>query len=122
MWEIIRATPHLDWQLLTKRPGNIPGMLPADWNAGYDNVWLGVTVENKRSGLRRLAQLRAIPAKIRFLSVEPLLEDLGVLDLAGIHWVIIGGESGPGPRPMEEAWMQNIMVQSRAQNVPIFFE
>ena len=122
MWDIIRATPNLDWQLLTKRPGNIPDMLPDDWNNGYQNVWLGVTVENKRSGLRRLDQLRDIPARIRFLSVEPLLEDLGSLDLTGISWVIIGGESGAGYRPMDRAWVDSVISQCREQNVPVFFK
>lgn len=122
MWATIRATKMLDWQLLTKRPGNIPGMLPADWCTGYDNVWLGVTVENKRSGLRRLEQLRAIPAKVRFLSIEPLLEDLGAIDLTGIGWVIIGGESGAGHRAMERAWVDNVIRQCREQGVPIFFK
>jgi len=122
MWATIRATPMLDWQLLTKRPSNIADMLPPDWGDGYANAWLGVTVENKRSGLRRLEQLRTISAKVRFLSVEPLLEDLGKIDLTGIHWVIIGGESGAGYRKMERAWVDNILSQCRAQAVPVFFK
>ncbi len=97
-------------------------MLPDDWNNGYQNVWLGVTVENKRSGLRRLDQLRKIPAKIRFLSIEPLLENLGSLDLAGISWVIIGREPGAGYRPMDRAWVDSIISQCREQNVPVFFK
>jgi protein gp37 len=122
LWEKIRATPSLDWQILTKRPGNVLRMLPPDWNGGYPNAWLGVTVENRRNGLRRLAQLRALPARLRFLSVEPLLEDLGTIDLTGIHWVIVGGESGPGFRRMEQAWAERVVAQCRAQGVRVFFK
>lgn len=122
LWTTICATPMLDWQLLTKRPGNILSMLPTDWGDGYANVWLGVTVENKRSGLRRMEQLRSIPAKVRFLSIEPLLEDLGNIDLTGFHWVIIGGESGAGYRKMNPAWAESIIRQCRDQDVPVFFK
>lgn len=122
LWGKIKATSSLDWQLLTKRSGNILRMLPADWGNGYDNVWLGVTVENRRSGLRRLEQLRHIPARVRFLSVEPLLEDLGEIDLTGIHWVIVGGESGPGFRPMDHAWAAKVIQQCREQGVSVFFK
>ena len=89
---------------------------------GLAGFQLGVTVENKRSGLRRLDQLRDIPARIRFLSVEPLLEDLGSLNLTGISWVIIGGESGTGYRPMDQAWADSVIAQCRDQNVPVFFK
>ena len=122
LWEKIKATTSLDWQLLTKRPSNIAEMLPTDWGVGYVNVWLGVTVENRRSGLRRLDQLRHIPAKVRFLSVEPLLENLGEIDLAGIHWVIIGGESGHGCRPMERDWAARLIGQCKEQGVRVFFK
>lgn len=122
LWRKIRATTKLDWQLLTKRPANIPRMLPADWGDGWPNVWLGVTVENRRSGLRRLNQLRSIPAKIRFLSIEPLLEDLGDIDLTGIQWVIIGGESGSGYRRMERQWADRVLAQCREQGVSAFFK
>lgn len=97
-------------------------MLPADWGNGYENVWLGVTVENRRSGLRRLEQLRNIPAKVRFLSIEPLLEDLGDLDLTGIHWVIVGGESGRGFRSMEQTWADRVIAQCREQGVSVYFK
>lgn len=122
LWEKIKSTTYLDWQVLTKRPGNIQRMLPPDWGDGYDNVWLGVTVENRRNGLRRLDQLRRIPAKVRFLSIEPLLEDLGEIDLRMIDWVIIGGESGPGFRPMEKVWVENIIEQCHARGVSVFFK
>lgn len=94
LWALIRATPWLDWQLLTKRASLIERYLPADWGAGYPNVWLMVSVENKEHGLPRVDILRNIPARVRGLSVEPLLEDLGRIDLTGIHWVIVGGMVG----------------------------
>jgi len=123
LWEKIRATTWLDWQLLTKRPSNIPDMLPPDWGStGYTNVWLGTTVENRKSGLRRLDQLRHIPAMVRFLSVEPLLEDLGQIELSGIHWVIVGGESGHGYRKMEKSWADRVIAQCREQGVSVFFK
>ncbi len=122
LWEKIKATEWLDWQLLTKRPSNIPVMLPADWENGYGNVWIGTTVENRRNGLRRLHQLRHIPAKVRFLSVEPLLEDLGEINLSGIHWVIVGGESGHGFRKMEQDWADRVIAQCREQGVSVFFK
>jgi len=122
LFDVIRQTPHLDWQLLTKRAPNIAKYLPPDWGAGYDNVWLGVTVENRKHGLRRIDVLRRTPAKVRFLSIEPLLEDLGELDLTGIHWVIVGGESGPGARQMDPAWAEAIRRQCEEQGVAFFFK
>lgn len=122
LWAKIRMTPLLDWQLLTKRANNIERCLPPDWDQGYDNVWLGVTVENKSHGLARLERLRNVPAKVRFLSIEPLLEDIGVIDLTGIHWVIVGGESGPKARSMSPEWVYSIMRQCQEQDVPFFFK
>lgn len=122
LWAKIRATPWLDWQVLTKRTANIERMLPADWGVGYDNVWLGATCEDRKSGLRRLDQLRDIPSRLRFLSVEPLLEDLGAIDLTGISWVIVGGESSAGYRKMERVWVDSIIAQCREQGVAVFFK
>lgn len=122
LWNLIRNTPALDWQLLTKRAPNIRTYLPSDWEEGYPNVWLGVTVENKEHGLPRIDVLREAPAKIRFLSIEPLLEDLGELDLSGINWVIVGGESGPGCRPMDLAWVERIRQTCEDQHVPFFYK
>ncbi len=118
----IKETPYLTWQILTKRPSNIPKMLPPDWKEGYGNVWLGTTVEDKKSGLKRLRQLKATPATLKFLSVEPLLEDLGPLDLTGIDWVIVGGESGNNARPMLKLWVDNVVKQCEEQGVPVFFK
>ena len=123
LWQLIRETPMLRWQLLTKRASNIEKYLPEDWGYfGWRHVWLGVTVENKRHGLRRLNILREIPSKVRFVSIEPLLEDLGDIDLRGIGWVIVGGESGHHARVMEHAWVERIEAQCREQNVPFFFK
>lgn len=122
LWELIRQTPHLRWQMLTKRAPNIRKYLPADWGDGYPNVWLGVTVENQKHGLKRMNILRNIPAKVRFLSIEPLLEDLGELYLSRIHWVIVGGESGPRARNMHATWATNIMAQCQEQKVAFFFK
>lgn len=122
LWELIKATPNLDWQILTKRPSNFSKFLPKDWGNGYQNVWLGVTVENIKHGLPRIELLRQVPASIKFLSVEPLLEDLGVIDLSGIDWVIVGGESGPKARPMKREWVTNIYNQCSKHKVPFFFK
>lgn len=122
LWAKIKETTSLDWQILTKRTANIERMLPPDWGGGYANVWLGATCGNRKSGLRRLDQLREIPAQVRFLSVEPLLEDLGVINLEGIHWVIVGGESGPGFRRMEKSWADRVIAQCREQGVAVFFK
>lgn len=122
LYDVIRSTPMLDWQLLTKRAPNIAKFLPDDWGNGYHNVWLGVTVEDVLFGKPRIDILRQIPARIRFLSIEPLLEDLRELDLTGIHWVIIGGESGPGCRTMNPHWVDSVIEQCRAQNVAVWFK
>lgn len=128
--ELIRGTPHLDWQLLTKRPENANGMatdhmfgVPVDGSLVWPrNVWCGVTVENKQHGLPRIDILRKIPAAVRFLSVEPLLEDLGQLDLRGIHWVIVGSESGGKRRSMELMWVLDIQQQCEAAGVKFFMK
>ena len=95
-------------------------ILDAQWP--LPNVHLGVSVEDRKYGVPRIAALRDTPAALRFLSVEPLLEDLGALDLRGIGWVIVGGESGHGARPMNEAWVRPIRDQCAAQGVPFFFK
>lgn len=120
LWALIRATPALDWQLLTKRPQNIAGMLPADWAkdgpCGWPNVWLGTTVENQTEADRRIPHLLAVPAKVRFLSCEPLLgpvdltwiaepdeEKDGVIDaLLGCNWIECPGEDYRPVRPGHE--------------------
>jgi protein gp37 len=93
LWELILETPNLDWLILSKRPENFDAMLPDRWVI-YHNVWLGVTCENRKSGYPRLDILRKTPAVVRFVSCEPLLEDVSDINLDGIDWIICGGESG----------------------------
>jgi len=112
------------YQVLTKRSGRMRQMLNGKLRsaAGMPHVWWGVSVENRRHGLPRVADLRAAEARVRFLSIEPLLEDLEAIDLSGISWVIVGGESGPGARSMREEWVEPILQQCRAAKVPFFFK
>jgi protein gp37 len=121
LWDLIRATPALIWVLLSKRPQNAPTMLPPDWHHGWPNVWLGTTVENNLEAARRIPHLAGIPAALRFLSVEPLLE---VVDLAPwlgkLHWVICGGESGAGARPTQPDWVRNLRDQVHAAGAKLF--
>jgi protein gp37 len=111
LFELIRHTPHLDWQLLTKRPENFSRYLPADWGNGYANVWLGSTIEDRERAAKSIPILRDTAAHIRFVSAEPLLEDLGELDLSGIQWLIAGGESGGKARPFDAAWAESLQRQ-----------
>lgn len=120
IFNVIRQTPHHIYQILTKRASNM-----VDYFDGKDipqNVWVGVTVEDRINGFPRLDLLRNLNASIKFLSVEPLLEDLGGIDLHGIDWVIVGGESGPRARKMKEEWALNIKTQCDIQNVAFFFK
>jgi protein gp37 len=103
LWDLIRRTPHLDWQLLTKRANNIAPSLPPDWGDGYPNVWLGVSIESNEY-ISRADALRAIPAVVRFVSYEPALGPLVNLNLTGIDWLIYGGESGPKFRAHDLTW------------------
>ncbi|MDF1588977.1 MAG: phage Gp37/Gp68 family protein [Gammaproteobacteria bacterium] len=120
VFQVIKQTPQHRYQILTKRENQL---LAYFQNRNVpDNVWLGVSVENIKEGLPRMEVLKTIPAKIRFLSVEPLLEDLGDVDFSGIHWVIVGGESGSKARPMKEQWALNIQEQCEEQNIAFFFK
>lgn len=123
LWAMIRATPNLDWMLLTKRPGNIAGMLPPDWGQGYPNVWLGCTVVNREEMLRDGPKLKRVPARVRFWSVEPLLGDIGEIpcDLLP-DLVIVGGESGPRARPMHPDHVRSLRDQCVAAGVSFFFK
>lgn len=119
VFETMKACPQHQFQILTKRSKRLrqlAHLLP--WP---DNVWMGVTVEDDRV-LSRIDDLRAVPAKVRFLSCEPLIADAGHLELERIHWVIVGGESGPGARPMKKEWVVSIRRQCRAAKVPFFFK
>lgn len=152
LWELIRSTAHLDWLLLTKRPQNFARYLPDTWGNGWSNVWLGTTVENQTEAERRIPHLLRTPSRVRFLSCEPLLGPLRLddvvlddgkpgewhvdcLDAEGgdpaddpdfgcntIDWVICGGESGHGARPMHLHWARSIRDQCQAASVPFHFK
>jgi protein gp37 len=155
LWHLISRTPNLDWLLLTKRPGNIPDMLPDGygapaWGDGWPNVWLGCTVVNQAEADRDIPKLLAVPAKVRFLSMEPLLgpvnllitdqrgHDINVLRGIGcdptgegpdeyyrtekINWIICGGESGKDARPMHPDWARSLRDQSQAAGVAFHFK
>lgn len=124
---VVRVMQRADWhtyQVLTKRADRLAHLLNTTLRDAADapHIWWGVSVENRRHGLPRIEHLRSSPARVRFLSIEPLLEDLGALDLQGIHWAIVGGESGHGARPMEAEWVRSIRDQCRAAGVPFFFK
>ena len=112
------------FQVLTKRADRLRKLLSTKLRvfAAEPHIWWGVSVENRKYGLPRVDHLRSAPAAVRFLSVEPLLEDLGQLDLKDIHWVIVGGESGPRARLMKKDWVLCIKEQCRAARVPFFFK
>jgi len=120
----MRRTPQHTYQVLTKRADRMRRWTKdRPWLASTTNIWLGVSVEDRRHGLPRVAQLRRTTAATRFLSIEPLLESLGPdLDLDDIDWVIVGGESGPKSRPMDPIWVREIRDACLAQKVPFFFK
>jgi protein gp37 len=112
------------YQVLTKRSERLRGMLNTKlrFAAEQRHIWWGVSVEDREYGLPRIENLRKTRAAVRFLSVEPLLEDLGKIDLHGIDWVIVGGESGPGARPMKKEWVLALRDQCRGSGVAFFFK
>lgn len=112
------------YQVLTKRSQRLRDLLQTKLSEVHalKHIWWGVSVENRQHGLPRIDHLRVAPAGLRFLSIEPLLEDLGQLDLTGIDWAIVGGESGHGARPMRKEWVQSIRAQCAAAGVPFFFK
>jgi len=122
LFRLIRETPALDWQLLTKRPQNIARMLPSDWSDGYANVWLGTTTEDAERYRMRWPILSRVPADRRFISYEPAIALLGRLDVATARclpdWVICGGESGGHARVINPAWARHVRDQCRALGVP----
>jgi len=120
VFEVMREARQHTFQVLTKRAERIARFcrtrsIPA-------NVWLGVSVENRKQGVPRIDFLRKIDVCVRFLSIEPLLEDLGELDLQDIHWVIVGGESGKKARPMHQSWVTSIKHQCDSAGVAFFFK
>ncbi len=120
---MVKANWHT-YQVLTKRSERMSELLNTTLNfaAKQPHIWWGVSVENKKNGLPRIDHLRKAPAKVRFLSIEPLLENLGTLNLHEIGWVIVGGESGPGARPMHKDWVLSIRNQCKKNKIPFFFK
>ncbi len=124
---VARVMAKANWhtyQVLTKRSARMASLLRGRlrFAAECPHIWWGVSVENKQCGLPRIEHLREAPASVRFLSVEPLLEGLGVLNLEAIHWVIVGGESGHGARPLRKEWVTSIRDQCRDAGIPFFFK
>ncbi len=120
VFEVIDKTPQHSYQILTKRASRMRDYFIS--RNVPDNAWLGVSVENKKHGLPRVNTLREINANTRFLSIEPLLESIGSINLIGIHWVIVGGESGPKARPIKEEWIDEIYSQCNKYKTAFFFK
>jgi len=120
IFEVIENTPYHTYQILTKRADRMFQYLSG--RAIPKNIWLGVTVDNRKEGLPRIEKLRNLQASVLFLSVEPLLEDLGEINLKNIDWVIVGGESGHKGRPMEKEWVVNIKQQCQTEGIAFFFK
>lgn len=121
VWEVMNKADWHIYQVLTKRPEIMLKYVTKRKHQPDYHIWLGSSVENQRVK-GRIDVLRQVPAKVRFLSLEPLVEDLGELNLEGIHWVIVGGESGKNHRPIEEEWVLNIQKQCKKQKVAFFFK
>lgn len=121
---VMSAAKWHTYQVLTKRAERLQWLLNKKLNfaAEQNHIWWGVSVEDKEYGVPRIAQLRNANAAIRFLSIEPLLEELGNIELNGIHWVIVGGESGPGARPIAKEWVIDLRNQCKRGGVPFFFK
>lgn len=125
--DVVRIMIEANWhtyQVLTKRSERLRDLLLTKLNfaSSHRHIWWGVSVEDKKYGLSRVDHLRETPAAIRFLSIEPLLEDLGDFDISGIDWAIVGGESGHGARPMERAWVERLRRLCHRKRVKFFFK
>lgn len=125
--DVVRVMVEANWhtyQVLTKRSERLSDLLSSKlrFASNHKHIWWGVSVEDKRYGLPRVQHLRSAPAAVKFLSIEPLLEDLGSFDISGISWAIIGGESGPGARPMDERWVLKLLKLCRREQVDFFFK
>jgi protein gp37 len=122
--EVMRLANWHTYQVLTKRADRLRSLLRGKLRslASVKHIWWGVSVENQKQGIPRVQLLRESGAAMKFLSIEPLLEDLGTLDLSGMAWVIVGGESGHGARPMKAEWVRGIRRQCRLAKVPFFFK
>jgi protein gp37 len=126
LWDLVRVTPYLDWLLLTKRNENILDMTPDDFKKAWpENAWAGITTETQEWADKRIPDLMKVPAKIRWLSVEPMLGPMKIEKWLGpdkVNWVIVGGESGVGARPMESEWVTDLLAQCRNAGVAFHFK
>jgi len=120
VFTVIEKCPQHTFQVLTKRAARMARFFQA--RRVPMNAWLGVSVEDRKHGVPRIEYLRHVPSRIRFLSVEPLIADVGQLNLTDIHWVIVGGESGPHARPMKRSWVESVRLQCREQGAQFFFK
>jgi protein gp37 len=121
VWRVMERTPQHIYQILTKRPENMVRMLRDDAFPVLPNVWLGTSVESRRYA-GRIEVLKRVPAIVRFVSFEPLVGPVGRIDLSGVHWAIVGGESGPRARPMAEEWIEDIHESCLAHGAAFFFK
>jgi protein gp37 len=121
VWEVMAETPRHTYQILTKRPDRMFEVITDEHLPILNNVWLGTSVEDDRV-LERIDVLRRVPAAIRFISFEPLIGSVASAKLSGISWVIVGGESGPGSRPMQPEWVDEIEALCRAAGASFFFK
>ena len=121
IWSLMERTPQHHYQILTKRPQRMAAILKEIAPNPLPNVWLGTSVEDERV-VERIEHLRSVPATVRFISFEPLIGDVGQVDLTGMHWAIVGGESGPRSRPMDEQWVERILDQCLDTGTAFFFK
>jgi len=117
----MKATPHHHYQILTKRPDRMGEIIHSHIRDVLPNVWLGTSIEDEQA-VPRADALRTVPAAVRFISFEPLIGSIGKIDLAGIHWAIVGGESGRSARPIKEEWIDEIYNQCTSFGVAFFFK
>jgi protein gp37 len=121
VWSVMAKTPHHHYQILTKRPARMGEVMTRSIRTVLPNVWLGTSIEDA-DVVDRANALRSIPAAIRFISFEPLIGSVGPIDLSGIHWAIVGGESGRGARPIREEWIDEIYEQCARYGTTFFFK
>ncbi len=121
IWEVMERTPQHHYQILTKRPERMASLLTQIAPRPLPNAWLGTSVEGA-SVVGRIDHLRNVPASVRFISFEPLIDDVGHVDLSEIHWAIVGGESGPRARPMDKMWVEQILDQCLGSGTAFFFK
>lgn len=121
VWQVMRETPHHNYQILTKRPERMAELVADKIGDVLPNVWLGTSIENA-DVVNRLMHLRKAPAAIRFISFEPLIGAVGAVDLQDIHWAIVGGESGKSARPIREEWIDEIYAQCLSSGTAFFFK